>query len=384
MRMPLTAILLLLFFSGSADPAEVAGVGVQGSAEVGYYQSSDGVSVTSPSVDASLAPDPRTTLTLRYDLDAVSAASFNYAGSKTHANSQHAPGTCYTCHSSVDALSGATRNYGEQRQAVTLGARRRVGEAEARVTWFRGEEHDYRSDELSLGFSQDLAGRDSTLDVDIHHRSDLVGAVWNPAFQQPRDAVGGALGLTQVLSSLSQLKLVLDYEDTEGDLADPYAFIEVGSQGTLPYPATAPQQRQRWDLDLAYKQGLPWGGAGAEADYRYYTDTWDVRAHTLGLSLSQELGSWVLEPGLRYYTQTRAFFFQNRYAQAQAYMTRDLKLADFSTWLASLSLQGPLWGSLQAELRYTHFLRQDQLDYAGYFASTPVSADTFQLGLSLQ
>lgn len=387
MRMPLTPLLILMAASGLAvplHPAELGGIAVQGTLQGGYYNDNAGVSVASPSADLRVAPDPRTALTLRYDVDAVSAASFDYARSKTHANGLHAAGACNSCHSSVDALSGASRNYIEQRQAVTFGAERRIGESKASVSYYHGDEHDYRSDAVSLGWSQAMAHRDSTLDLEVHHRSDLVGASWDPTFQKPRYAIGAALGYTQVLTPDSQLKAVLDYEDTQGYLADPYAFVQVWLYDSLPYSASAPGKRQRWDLDLAFKQALPWDGAAAEADYRYYADTWDVAAHSVALSLSQELAGWVLEPEARFYTQTKASFFQNHYQEVQGWMTRDLKLAAFQTYLLGLSLRGPLWNALEAELRYTHFVRVDQLDYSLYFADGPVAADTVQLGITLR
>jgi len=140
MRLPLILIGLMalsaMALGWGSDAAQV-----QGSAGYNVYNSSDGVSVNSPEANVGVTLDQRTVLSMNYGLDAVSAASFNYAQSKTH-QGQVDQGSCQDCHKSSvrpDALSGASLNYGETRQFLTLAAERHISEARAKVSWYHSQ-----------------------------------------------------------------------------------------------------------------------------------------------------------------------------------------------------------------------------------------------------
>ncbi len=46
------------------------------------------------------------------------------------------------------------------------------------------------------------------------------------------------------------------------------------------------------------------------SSYRYYSDSYDVKAHTVGFEYAQEMDSgWVFTPLLRYHTQSAAYFY---------------------------------------------------------------------------
>jgi hypothetical protein len=47
-----------------------------------------------------------------------------------------------------------------------------------------------------------------------------------------------------------------------------------------------------------------------QADYRYYSDDWGIRAHTLEVGWQQSIDErWSIRPALRYYTQDAADFY---------------------------------------------------------------------------
>jgi hypothetical protein len=376
--MPLTRLLLLgLVLVESLASADSASV------QFNNYRSSDGLMINSPAVNTRLDLDSRTQASLDYSLDAVSAASFNYAQSKTHrSDPARAPGTCYRCHQGVDALSGATRNYGETRQQLDFGVRRRLGESDTNASYTRSQENDYLSETLSLGSSWNFFQRNTTLTLSGVHMADVSTPTWAKDFSRSLYTNGVDVGLTQVFSASNEGRVTLSYADAQGYLADPYAFIQVGTQD-LPVPARHPEERQRVDAALILKQALPWDAA-VEADYRYYQDSWSVQAHTIELAWSQQLGHWLLEPSWRYYTQTQAYFFKNFYTQVEPLMTRDLKLAAFNTQMLGLELRGELAEGYTLSLRYTHYQRFDSLDYRYYFSDKPVEGDAFQAGLTLE
>jgi hypothetical protein len=92
-----------------------------------------------------------------------------------------------------------------------------------------------------------------------------------------------------------------------------------------------------------------------------------------------------LEPHARLYFQPQgASFFQNYYETAQTYMTRDLKLAPHQTSLLGITLRGKLSESFGTELNYSHYTRQDDLDYSRYFGDGPENADLYQVILTYE
>ncbi|HXC63170.1 MAG TPA: DUF3570 domain-containing protein, partial [bacterium] len=109
---------------------------------------------------------------------------------------------------------------------------------------------------------------------------------------------------------------------------------------------------------------------------------WGVTANTLQGQLDKQWGSFTVDAGWRHYSQTQAWFFQNFYPRARAYMSRDLKLAAFSDDLFSLGLRGSLGGDWDLDLSYSHYLRQDGLDYRLYFSNGPVAADLLSVGFT--
>ncbi len=164
----------------------------------------------------------------------------------------------------------------------------------------------------------------------------------------------------------------------------PYSFIEIGNDSTHPLAANEPREKQRNTASLRLKQGLL-PGLAAELGYRYYEDDWGVQGHTVDINLSQAMGRFVLEPHARLYFQPQgAYFFENFYQSAQTYMTRDLKLSTYQTSLLGVTLRGKLNESFGTELNYSHFTRQDSLDYSRYFADGPENGDLYQVVLTYE
>jgi hypothetical protein len=283
----------------------------------------------------------------------------------------------------VDALSGATRNYSETRNDLNFSVARRMGETQVRPAYIRSQENDYLSETFKLDLEQDLFSRNTTLSLGVRHLSDSIRPSWSQGPSQSLLTNALSLGLSQVLTRLTVLRLGFDFADYEGLLSNPYAFVQIGNATASPMPESTPDWRQRSDLSASLKQALPWD-ASFEFWYRYYQDTWDVHAHTLQASMAQQLGPLVVEASGRYYVQNAAYFFKNFYTQVEPFMSRDLKLADFSTTMLSLALRGELAEGWSGELRYSRLSRQDNLDYRLYFADSPLQADLWSIGLTFQ
>ncbi len=374
MRVPVTGWLLAL---GACSGALARPLQCAAALHYNHYQSDSGVLVSTPAFDFNTELDTRTALALQYNLDAVSAASFNYAQSKTH-RGKRPPGTCWQCHASTDALSGATRFYTETRQGLSFKVTRKNEALAAAVGGVINRENDYQSEQASLRFEGSTLRQNLTLAVTGQLAQDRVGAVTR-SLNEGMQTTAVDFTATAVLSRLTLLQAGWGFAEFLGYQQNPYAWVQVGPLDTTPARASQPLRRQRHAATASLKQGLGWESA-LQADYRYYTDSWDVVSHTLDLTLSKQIAGLVLEPSLRFYAQPRAaYFFKNRYGVKEEYMTRDLKLAAFETQMISLSLRGAINDNWGCQLSYALYQRRDNLDYSLYFADKPETANLFQL-----
>ncbi|MDA8132186.1 MAG: DUF3570 domain-containing protein [Elusimicrobia bacterium] len=105
------------------------------------------------------------------------------------------------------------------------------------------------------------------------------------------------------------------------------------STGTVTQRASEqlPDAREKWTANVRYVRSLS-GKLAFHLDYRYYTDTWNIRAHTwepsLAWSFSDEAGT--IKLGYRRYSQTAARYYAGSFPVMKTYMTSDSDLAKFS------------------------------------------------------
>ncbi|NNJ94392.1 MAG: DUF3570 domain-containing protein, partial [Halobacteria archaeon] len=81
------------------------------------------------------------------------------------------------------------------------------------------------------------------------------------------------------------------------------------------------------------KYYLPWRAA-LSGEYRFFTDTWGIDAHTLKFGYTHPLtGGWLLEGSVRHYTQTSADFYSDLFPffDAQNFLARDKELSTFTS-----------------------------------------------------
>jgi hypothetical protein len=378
MRMPLTrcflAALCLAAPLDAAAPTEFGG-------SLNGYLDSSGVHVLTPSIHAGTDLDARTRLAVKSDLDAVSAASFNYAQSKTHRGARPI-GTCWTCHPATDALSGATRSYLETRTGAEVSVQRVQGPWDLQAAYLGNRENDYASNGASLGLGWSSEDADTQLKLGGEALFDRIEPV-SRAFSDGLTTLGADFSWTQVLSPRALGVLAWSVAQAQGYQANPYTFVQIGADDTAPTRVNQPREKLRQTGRLTLRQGL-WTDAAAEGAVRYYQDDWSVRSFTYELSLAQRLGAWVLEPMARWQDQDQgAWFFQNRYQTAETYMTRDLKLAPHQSLSYGAALRAEL-GDWSVESRWTRYQRRDSLDYSLYYADGPTLADLFQVAVTLR
>jgi hypothetical protein len=242
----------------------------------------------------------------------------------------------------VQVLSGASIK--DRRHLADVKVSRRMGELTLGISRSFSEEFDYRSHAYGIEARYDLNERNTTLAVGYGQAADQIGSSLDPLLDERRDTREYLFGVTQVLSRLDLVQSTLTLTRGRGFYSDPYkqtrTFYDDGPPAFL--FDTRPPSRDSLSWFTRYRRHFPGADGTLQAEYRFFRDDWDVRAHTLELAWQQSLGErWALRPALRYHTQGAARFYSPLIPRpAPAELSSDPRLAAFGG--IGTSLRGTL------------------------------------------
>ena len=247
---------------------------------------------------------------------------------------------------SIDVKLSASP-YHETRKQESLGADYLHGKSTYSAGFITSKEPDYKANTSYFAVSQDMFGDLTTVTLGYRRGWDRVfrdiktpgGVLENdPTFHQRADHRGYSLALTQILTRNAILGFNYELLTDQGYLANPYRKIRYLSPGqgagfTLAdqvYPNTRTSHSASWQL----KYYLPYRAA-LTGQYRFFRDTWGIRAHTLELDYTHPVSKrLIFDASLRYYRQGAADFYSDLFPRAnyQNFMGRDRELAAFHSY----------------------------------------------------
>ena len=247
---------------------------------------------------------------------------------------------------SIDVLSTASP-FKDERTQMSLGLDYLRGKTTYSIGYIDGDESDYLARTAYLNISQDMFGDLTTIslgyrrnmnDVFRNVRDPVTGAKSrDPGFAEEMDSRAWSASLTQVLTR--DLLGVLSYElvTDEGYLNNPYRQMRYADPTNPRGFSYAPELYPRTKTSNAFagrlKYSLPWWRAAVDGAYRFYTDTWGVRAQTVQLGYTQPaFGNWIFDARYRYYTQDAADFYRDLFPRRNTlnFQGRDKELATFT------------------------------------------------------
>lgn len=208
----------------------------------------------------------------------------------------------------ADDVSGASPRY---HTAVSGASRmsdyRKAGDASVTRYFDRGSitvgaaystEHDYDSRALSLVGTLASENKNTTWSFGIGGSDDAINPVNNIVKDESKQTVNLLFGVTQVMTARDLAQVTLTHSRGHGYYSDPYkAFDE------------RPRERNQSTL-LVHWNHAGLGTATSRLSYRYYGDSYGIRAHTLGAEYVQPVGQgWTVTPSLRLYSQRAARFY---------------------------------------------------------------------------
>jgi hypothetical protein len=239
---------------------------------------------------------------------------------------------------SVDVLSNASVIKDERKQS-SISLDYIHDKTQYNLSYTNSTERDYISNTTHFSLSQDMFGDLTTVTLGFTDSRDRVGENNGTANKPVVAWLGHAQsrsyegGVSQVITKNLIAGVSLEVITDQGLLSNPYRsirYLDPGvplgySLGSQVYPNTHTSSA----VETRAKYYLPYRAA-ASVSYRYFSDTWGIRANTIELGYTQPIANkFILEGRIRHYSQNEATFYSDLFpfADSQNFMARDQNLA---------------------------------------------------------
>ncbi len=229
---------------------------------------------------------------------------------------------------SIDVVTQASP-FKEKRTEYGFGADYAVRDALITLSTSSSKEPDYTADATSLDVSQETFGGMTTVNLGFTRGVDHVGKRGTPGFFDYAKHWQYRFGVTQILTPQWLMSANLEAISDDGFLGNAYRAARV-------FGTTVPERNPRTRTSRAVKFRVI-GDLGsrdaARAEYRYFWDTWAIKAHTLEGGYSRYFGeNWLADAFGRYYTQDKALFYSDNATEQTTYVSRNRQLSTFNSY----------------------------------------------------
>lgn len=200
-------------------------------------------------------------------------------------------------------------------------------------------EDDYRSAYGNLEFEYRPGGRGPlSLNASAGYARDRLaptqGATPTSVLRANKRTLRMNVGAGYILNPQTLLQGSFGYQEHEGFLSDPYKAVWIVEDATT-VPDNRPDGRRGYHGLARVRHFVDWLQGALHADYRYFRDNWKIRSHNVELTWHQTLPArWRLSPGLRWYSQSQAFFYAPFFESQpnHGFVSSDYRLAPFGAF----------------------------------------------------
>ncbi|HEX4857626.1 MAG TPA: DUF3570 domain-containing protein [Usitatibacteraceae bacterium] len=264
----------------------------------------------------------------------------------------------------VQIRSGASIT--ERRTASEWKVRRKFGEHSLALSRAVSNEKDYQSRAWGATATLDFNDRNTTLTLAGGQAGDRIGSTDDPSLDKRRRTRELLVGITQLLDRHALVQSNLQATRGSGYFSDPYrstlSFYRDGRFPPLVRLVDArPDTRDQLAWLTRFKRNFSAAAGVFSGEYRYFRDSWGIRAHTFSAAWLQSLGStWKVEPALRFHSQGRADFYRTEITErpAPAITSSDQRLAAFGALEPSVRLVMKLTPGAEIDLSIGHYRQQ--------------------------
>ncbi|MCR4299116.1 MAG: DUF3570 domain-containing protein [Gallionella sp.] len=300
------------------------------------YSEKDRITVSEQNFRARRELGEESALTLRADYDSVSGAS--PTGTTKIQTTSGASGTAYMAHFqtvrnavgvdwetslSPDAHLTLSGDHSSSKMSKSSG----IGATVAR-------DFNQRNTTLVAGASYSV----DTIDMDIMTELTPSDTATIRATSEKKDQIDLQLGVTQVLARGTLLQVNFIHSHASGYMTNPHKLISVVNALTGETLTNSPLAEKRPDTrysNALYAQINHALGSGVlYSSYRYFQDTWGIKAHTVDLKYRQPITeSLYVQPHVRVYAQGAADFYRSMLAvgETPVYASADHRLTKLQT-----------------------------------------------------
>jgi len=293
------------------------------SASFGFdtYSDNNDVQVYSPTFELMKTVSKNWLVGVKLRVDAIAAASIRLGGSPALAK--------------PDAQATASKRSGfdDVRYAPTFFVTYDDGENTATVGGYYSTELDYVGKAIFANYTKQLNQGNTVVGIGFSQSADT----WSPNNNRPlprdnRDEQKIDLSVNQLISPTLSLQFVYSYMNSQGFLSSPYPYVIQNGEfiGFENYP------ENRTGHAFAIK-GLKYidDENVMNFSYRYYTDDWDIKSHTIGAEWLHDINdNWMVGARVRYYTQTGSNFAKpiGGYTPTDKYVASDYRMSAFDSY----------------------------------------------------
>lgn len=175
-------------------------------------------------------------------------------------------------------------------------------------------ESDYVSKGYSLNTVTDFNQKNTLLLLGWGHTDDrIMEGFWSADRTKTGDDL--IVGLTQLLDPATSVTANVSWGRATGYLSDPYKLVSTTRLVQDPGfyytpPENRPGEKEKVGVFLGLNRHFERLHGAADASYRYYSDTFGIRSHTVDIKWIQRLGDRLtVTPSVRYYRQGAADFY---------------------------------------------------------------------------
>lgn len=252
-------------------------------------------------------------------------------------------------------------------------------------------ESDYLSRGVSVSATHSNENKNTTWNAGIGVNNDIVHSNIDHTLIGTKYVNDFLVGVTQVLTinDIVQLSLGLSegrgyFNNGNGIFSDPYKTYDF-----RPGTHNKNTVMTRWNHYFESTEGT------GRFSYRYYTDSWSIKAHTLDAEYVQPLSrGWTVTPLVRIYTQSAASFYADApqvvspFAPAitTTYYSEDQRVSAFGAHTLGLKIAKQIDADWLADIKYESYAQRASWRFfgAGSPNLAPFDARSLQLGLSRQ
>ncbi|MFZ6676155.1 DUF3570 domain-containing protein [Undibacterium sp. Xuan67W] len=287
------------------------------------------------------------------------------------------------------AVSGASR-MNDQRTAGDFSVTRFFSRGSLAIGSAYSTEHDYESRALSVTGSYSSENKNTTLTAGLGGSNDRINPTNKIVVNETKKTINVLIGLTQIFSAQDIAQFTLTHSRGDGYFSDPYKTFD-----NRPRNRNQTTFLTRWNHHFAETSGT------SRLNYRYYQDSYDVRAHTLAGEYVQPLQhGWTITPLVRLYTQSAASFYFDPVYDAQlgapfppGYvfgsnkpMSADQRLSGFGAITVGLKIAKQLTRDWIVDMKVEAYEQRGEwgLFHQGSPGLAPLRAKSIQMGITKQ